>query len=88
MTAGRAGAFRVAPSCETEGVRRLICKGRYLYWNKRTEENLNKAIALFQSAIKEDESYAPAYVGLADCYNALGAVQGGVDAAARGATTR
>lgn len=49
--------------------------GRYLYWNKRTEENLNKAIALFQSAIKEDESYASAYVGLADCYNALGAVQ-------------
>jgi TolB-like protein/DNA-binding winged helix-turn-helix (wHTH) protein/Tfp pilus assembly protein PilF len=52
-------------------------QGRYLYWNKRTEENLNKAIALFQSAIKEDESYAPAYVGLADCYNGLGAVQVG-----------
>ena len=50
-------------------------QGRYLYWNKRTEENLNKAIALFQSAIQEDESYAAAYVGLADCYNALGAVQ-------------
>ena len=50
-------------------------QGRYLYWNKRTEENLNKAIALFQGAITEDESYAPAYVGLADCYNALGAVQ-------------
>ena len=50
-------------------------QGRYLYWNKRTEENLNKAIALFQSAIKEDESYAQAYVGLADCYNGLGAVQ-------------
>ena len=50
-------------------------QGRYLYWNKRTEENLNKAIAHFQSAIKEDENYAPAYVGLADCYNALGAVQ-------------
>ena len=52
-------------------------QGRYLYWNKRTEENLNKAIALFRSAIKEDENYAPAYVGLADCYNALGAVQVG-----------
>lgn len=50
-------------------------QGRYLYWNKRTEENLNKAIALFESAIREDEGYAPAYVGLADCYNALGAVQ-------------
>lgn len=50
-------------------------QGRYLYWNRRTEENLNKAIELFQNAIKEDASYAPAYVGLADCYNALSVVQ-------------
>ena len=50
-------------------------QGRYLYWNKRTEENLNKAIELFQNAIKEDPGYAPAYVGLADCYNALSVVQ-------------
>jgi TolB-like protein/DNA-binding winged helix-turn-helix (wHTH) protein/Tfp pilus assembly protein PilF len=50
-------------------------QGRYLYWNKRTEENLNKAIELFQNAIKEDANYAPAYVGLADCYNALSVVQ-------------
>jgi TolB-like protein/DNA-binding winged helix-turn-helix (wHTH) protein/Tfp pilus assembly protein PilF len=52
-------------------------QGRYLYWNRRTEENLNKAIELFQNAIKEDASYAPAYVGLADCYNALSVVQVG-----------
>ncbi len=50
-------------------------QGRYLYWNKRTEKNLNKAIELFQSAIKEDSNFAQAYVGIADCYNALGAVQ-------------
>jgi TolB-like protein/DNA-binding winged helix-turn-helix (wHTH) protein/Flp pilus assembly protein TadD len=52
-------------------------QGRYLYWNKRTEENLVKAIEYFQSAINEDSNYARAYVGLADCYNALGAVQFG-----------
>jgi len=52
-------------------------QGRYLYWNKRTEENLNKAIELFQNAIKEDPSYAPAYAGLADCYNGLSVVQVG-----------
>lgn len=52
-------------------------QGRYLYWNKRTEENLNKAIELFQNAIKEDPGYAPAYVGLADCYNGLSVVQVG-----------
>ena len=50
-------------------------QGRYLFWNKRTEENLNKAIAYFQDAIKEDPNYALAYVGLADCYSALGVVQ-------------
>lgn len=50
-------------------------QGRFLYWNRRTEENLNKAIAHFQNAIKEDPNYALAHVGLADCYNALGVVQ-------------
>jgi TolB-like protein/DNA-binding winged helix-turn-helix (wHTH) protein/Flp pilus assembly protein TadD len=50
-------------------------QGRYLYWNRRTEENLNKAIAHFQNAIKEDPGYALAYVGVADSYNALGVVQ-------------
>lgn len=52
-------------------------QGRYLFWNKRTEENLLKAIAYFESAIKADPSYALAYVALADCYNALGTVQMG-----------
>src|SRR5262249_38107257 len=47
-------------------------QGRYLYWNKRTTENLEKAIEYFQSAIKEDPANAKAYVGLADCYNQLG----------------
>ncbi|HZB45549.1 MAG TPA: winged helix-turn-helix domain-containing protein [Pyrinomonadaceae bacterium] len=50
-------------------------QGRYLFWNKRTEENLGKAIEFFQSAISEDPAYALAYVGLADCYNSLGSVQ-------------
>lgn len=50
-------------------------QGRYLYYNKRTEENLLKAIEYFQSAIRKDQNYALAYVGLADSYNALGSVQ-------------
>lgn len=50
-------------------------QGRFLYWNRRTDENLHKAISFFQSAIEGDPAYAPAYVGLADCYNALGTVQ-------------
>ena len=49
-------------------------QGRYLYWNKRTDENLRKAIEYFQSAIREDPTYAPAYAGIADCHNASGSV--------------
>jgi TolB-like protein/DNA-binding winged helix-turn-helix (wHTH) protein len=52
-------------------------QGRYLYWNKRTEENLHKSIAYFQNALTEDPDYALAYAGLADCYNAMGTVQVG-----------
>jgi eukaryotic-like serine/threonine-protein kinase len=53
-------------------------QGRYLYWNKRTGENLHKAIEYFQSALREDPTHAPAYAGLADCHNALGTVVIGV----------
>jgi serine/threonine-protein kinase len=52
-------------------------QGRYL-WDKRTKENLERAIEYFRRAIQVDSTYAPAYVGLADCYNALGTEQIGV----------
>jgi tetratricopeptide (TPR) repeat protein len=45
-------------------------KGRY-FWNKRTPESLNQAVDYFTQAIVRDPNYAPAYVGLADCYNLL-----------------
>jgi DNA-binding winged helix-turn-helix (wHTH) protein/Tfp pilus assembly protein PilF len=45
-------------------------KGRF-YWNKRTPESLNQAVDAFTQAIVHDPNYAPAYVGLADCYNLL-----------------
>jgi DNA-binding winged helix-turn-helix (wHTH) protein/Tfp pilus assembly protein PilF len=45
-------------------------KGRF-YWDKRTPEALNKAVDSFTQAIVRDPNYAPAYVGLADCYNLL-----------------
>ena len=46
-------------------------KGRY-YWNRRTTENLKKAIEQFKSATDKDPNYALAYSGLADCYAILG----------------
>jgi len=45
-------------------------KGRY-YWNRRTDENLKKAIEQFKSATDRDPNYALAYAGLADCYAVL-----------------
>ena len=45
----------------------LYLKGRF-YWNRRTAENLRKAVDLFQQAIEKDPNYALAYVGVADCY--------------------
>lgn len=45
-------------------------KGRF-YWNERTPESLTKAVDAFTQAIVHDPNYAPAYVGLADCYNLL-----------------
>ncbi len=42
-------------------------KGRY-YWNRRTGENLKKAIEQFKAATDRDPNYALAYAGLADCY--------------------
>jgi len=52
------------------GAEEFYLKGRF-YWNKRTPESLNKAVDSFTQAIVRDPSYAPAYVGLADCYNLL-----------------
>ena len=46
-------------------------KGRY-FWNKRTKEDLQKAIEYFQSAIQAEPTYAAAYDGLADSWIALG----------------
>ena len=42
-------------------------KGRY-YWNRRTAENIKKAIEQFKIATDRDPNYALAFVGLADCY--------------------
>src|SRR5262249_11882181 len=50
-------------------------KGRY-YWNKRTADNIMKAIEQFQQAADKDPNYALAYVGLADCSSVLEAYTG------------
>jgi TolB-like protein/Tfp pilus assembly protein PilF len=46
-------------------------QGRYLLGKV---EQLPKAIEYFQSAVEQDPNYAPAYAGLAACYNTLQSV--------------
>jgi len=48
----------------------LYLKGRYA-WNKRTSNELEKAIAYFNQALAKDPSYALAYSGIADSYSVL-----------------
>ena len=40
-------------------------------WSKRTRDSLERAIQHFEQAIDADPGFAPAYSGLADCYNIL-----------------
>lgn len=49
---------------------RLYLQGRF-FWNQRTAEAIDRAIAYFQQAIATDSGYASAYAALADCYNVM-----------------
>jgi TolB-like protein/DNA-binding winged helix-turn-helix (wHTH) protein/Tfp pilus assembly protein PilF len=46
-------------------------KGRF-FWNKRSTQNIAKAVEYFQQAIDRDPTYAPAYSGLSDAYRMSG----------------
>ena len=46
-------------------------KGRH-HWNRRSGDDLKKALAYFQLAIEKEPSYAAAYAGLADCAGRAG----------------
>jgi DNA-binding winged helix-turn-helix (wHTH) protein/tetratricopeptide (TPR) repeat protein len=49
----------------------LYLRGRY-FFNQMTEENLRRAIGIFEQAIARDPGYAMAYTGIADSYLVLG----------------
>jgi eukaryotic-like serine/threonine-protein kinase len=53
-----------APSVNPEAYDAYL-KGRY-FFNRPSDENLNKAIALFEEATQKDPTYAPAFSGLSD----------------------
>ena len=47
---------------------RLYTQGRF-FWNKRTQEDHEKAIELFNAALSRDPNYALAWAGLGDVYS-------------------
>jgi tetratricopeptide (TPR) repeat protein len=59
-----------APHVPATEAQDLYLKGRY-YFEKRTPDDLNKAVDFFTQAIVHDPGYAAPYVGLADSYNLL-----------------
>src|SRR6266496_1349393 len=66
LTGSERNAITAQPTQNTEA-HQLYLKGRYL-WNRRTGENLKKALPYFQQAAEKDPNYALAYVGIADTY--------------------
>src|SRR5438876_2948802 len=64
LTGSEERAISVKPTADLEA-HQLYLKGRYL-WNRRTAENLEKALNYFQQAADKDPNYALAYSGIAD----------------------
>jgi serine/threonine-protein kinase len=64
LTGSEERAISIKPTSDLEA-HQLYLQGRYL-WNRRTAENLKKALAYFQQATDKDPNYALAYTGIAD----------------------
>jgi len=67
FASARPAGLKPAASPEAE---EFYLQGLY-QWNKRTPESLNRALDDFTQSIVRDPNYAPAYAGLANCYNLL-----------------
>ena len=69
----RDGVHRAQATSETaanEQAQNLYLQGKFL-WQQRTPDSLTKAVDLFTQVIVHDPNYAPAYAGLAECYELL-----------------
>src|SRR5436190_7327563 len=64
LTGSEEHAISAKPTADLEA-HQLYLKGRYL-WNRRTGDNLRKALNYFQQAADKDPNYALAYAGIAD----------------------
>jgi serine/threonine-protein kinase len=66
LTPAEESRLTVAPSVNPEAYDAYL-KGRY-WFNRPSDENLSKAIALFEETTQKDPTYAPAFSGLSDAY--------------------
>ena len=64
LTGSEERAISAKPTASLEA-HQLYLQGRYL-WNRRTGQNLKKALGYFQQAVEKDPDYALAYTGIAD----------------------
>jgi TolB-like protein/Flp pilus assembly protein TadD len=49
----------------------LYLRGRY-HWNRRTEDDLRRAVSYFKQAVAQAPTLAPAHAGLGDAYAVMG----------------
>jgi len=66
LKTGGKGRRAPNPTDNTDAYRAYL-EGRF-WWNKRSQEGFDKAIVLFDEAIRIDPGYALAYAGKAECY--------------------
>jgi TolB-like protein/Tfp pilus assembly protein PilF len=64
LTGSEERALSIKPTADSEA-HQLYLQGRYL-WNRRTGQNLKKALSYFQQAVEKDPNFALAYTGIAD----------------------
>jgi Tfp pilus assembly protein PilF len=69
LTADQAAAFEKQPTANSDAFEEYT-RGRY-FWNKRTLDGLKLAINAYSNAVRLDQDFADAYVGLADSYYLL-----------------
>ncbi len=66
LTESEQSRLATAPTVNPEGHDAYL-RGRY-YFNRPSDENLQKAIAQFEEAVRLSPTFAPAYSGLSDAY--------------------
>jgi len=69
LTGEEAGRLQKKPTSDTQAFQ-LYLRGRY-FWDRRTKEDLNKALGYYNEAILRDPRFALAYAAAAQCYPPL-----------------